>query len=143
MWCWLACRVLLKIVYMLTCRVLGLAVLLFRGDLAKDAELLVLRHENAVLRRHARRVRYEPADRAWFAALARLVPRARWAEVFPVTPATLLAWHRSLAAKKYDTSKRYKPGRADSPGHRPPCRPPGEGESAVGTPPDPRRTHKA
>jgi putative transposase len=45
--------VLLKIVYLLTGRVLGLAVLVFRGDLAKDAELLVLRHENAVLRRHA------------------------------------------------------------------------------------------
>jgi hypothetical protein len=69
--------VLLKIVYLLTCRVLGLAVLVFRGDLAKDAELLVLRHENAVLRRHAGRVRYEPADRAWLAALARLVPRRR------------------------------------------------------------------
>ena len=53
-------RVLLKIVYFLTCRVLGLAVLMFRGDRAKDAELLVLRHENAVLRRHVGRVRYEP-----------------------------------------------------------------------------------
>jgi hypothetical protein len=42
--------VLLKIVYLLTCRVLGLAVLVLRGDRAKDAELLVLRHENAVLR---------------------------------------------------------------------------------------------
>ena len=41
----MACRVLLKIVYLLTCRVLGLAVLVFRGDLAKNAELLVLRHE--------------------------------------------------------------------------------------------------
>ena len=102
---------LLKIVYLLTCRVLSLAVLVFRGDLAKDAELLVLRHENAVLRRHAGRVRYEPADRAWFAALARLVPRRRWAEVFPVTPATLLAWHRRLAARKYDTSNSRKPGR--------------------------------
>src|SRR5450631_4135059 len=93
------------------CRVLGLAVLVFRSDLAKDAELLVLRHENAVLRRHAGRVRYEPADRAWFTALARLIPRRRWAEVFPVTPATLLAWHRRLAASKYDTSKRRRPGR--------------------------------
>ena len=55
--------------------------------------------------------RYEPADQAWFTALARLIPRRRWAEVFPVTPATLLAWHRRLAAKKYDTSKRRKPGR--------------------------------
>ena len=102
---------LLKIVYLLTCRVLGLAVLVFRGDRAKDAELLVLRHENVVLRRYAGRVRYEAADRAWLAALARLVPRSRWAQVFPVTPATLLAWHRRLAARKYDTSKRRKPGR--------------------------------
>jgi putative transposase len=103
--------VLLKIVYLLTCRVLSLAVLAFRGDLAKDAELLVLRHENAVLRRHAGRVRYALADRAWLAALARLVPRRRWAGVFPVTPATLLAWHRRLVSGKYDTSKRRKPGR--------------------------------
>ena len=101
----------LKIVYLLECRVLSLAVLVFRGNLAKDAELLVLRHENAVLRRHVGRVRYESADRAWFAALARLVPRRRWGEVFPVAPATLLAWHRRLMARKYDTSKRRKPGR--------------------------------
>jgi putative transposase len=103
--------VLLKIVYLLTCRVLGLAVLVFRRDRAKDAELLVLRHENAVLRRHAGRVRYEPGDRVWLAALARRIPRQRWTEVFPVTPATLLAWHRQLAGSKYDTSKRRKPGR--------------------------------
>jgi putative transposase len=107
----LAGRVLLKIVYLLVRRVLGLAVLVFRRDLAKDAELLVLRHENAVLRRHAGRVRYQPADRVWFAALARLIPRRRWAEIFPVTPATLLAWHRKLAASKHDTSGRRKPGR--------------------------------
>ena len=102
---------LLKIVYLLIRRLLGLAVLVFRKDLAKDAELLVLRHENAVLRRHAGRVRYEPADRVWFAALARLIPRRRWTDVFPVTPATLLAWHRRLAARKYETSNRRKPGR--------------------------------
>ena len=102
---------LLKIVYLLVRRILGLAMLLFRRDMAKDAELLVLRHENVVLRRHAGRVRYEPADRVWFAALARLLPRRRWAEVFPVTPATLLAWQRRLAASKYDTSNSRKPGR--------------------------------
>ena len=102
---------LLKIIYVLTCRVLGAAVLVFRGDRAKDAELLVLRHENAMLRRHVGRVRYEPADRVWLAALARLLPLSRWAEIFPVKPATLLAWHRKLAAMKYDTSKRRKPGR--------------------------------
>ena len=103
---------LLKIVYLLTCRVLGLAVLVFRADRAKDAELHVLRHENAVLRRNVSRVRYDPADRVWFAAVARLLPRRRWAGIFPVTPATLLAWQRKLAGSKYDTS------------HRPPC---GEG----------------
>ena len=102
---------LFKIVYLLVRRILGLAVLISRSDLAKDAELLVLRHENAVLRRHAGRVRYGPADRVWLAALARLIPRRRWAAIFPITPATLLAWHRRLVAGKYDTSKRRTPGR--------------------------------
>ena len=81
---------------------------MFRGDRAKDAELLALRHESAVLRRHVGRVRYGPADRVWLAALARLIPRTRWSDVFPVTPATLLAWHRKLAAKKYDTSRQAR-----------------------------------
>jgi putative transposase len=49
----------------------------FGKDVAKDAELLVLRHENAVLRRHAGRIRYGPAGRVWFAALAPLLPRRR------------------------------------------------------------------
>ena len=102
---------LLKIVYLLVRRILSLAILAFREDLANDAELLVLRHENTVLRRHAGRIRYEPADRVWFAALAQLIPRRHWAGIFPVTPATLLAWHRKLAARKYDTSRRRKPGR--------------------------------
>jgi hypothetical protein len=107
----LAGRVLLKIVYLLVRRILSLAILVSREDLAKDAELLVLRHENTVLRRHAGRIRYEPADRVWFAALAQLIPRRHWAGILPVTPATLLAWHRKLAARKYDTSRRRKPGR--------------------------------
>jgi hypothetical protein len=92
--------VLLKIVYLLVRRILGLAVLAFRGDLAKDAELLVLRHENAVLRRHAGRIRYEQADRVWLAALARLIPRRHWAEIFPITPATLLDWHRKTGREQ-------------------------------------------
>jgi putative transposase len=103
--------VLLKIACLLMRWLFNLAALMIRGDQAKSAELLVLRHENAVLRRNAGRIRYEPADRAWFAVLARFIPRRRWAEVFPVTPATLLAWHRRLAARKYDTSKRRRPGR--------------------------------
>ena len=99
----------MKIVYLFMRWLFGLAVLVARGDRAKDAELLVLRHENAVLRRHAGRVQYGPADRAWFAALTRFIPRRRWAEAFPVAPAALLAWHRRLAARKYDTSRRRRP----------------------------------
>jgi putative transposase len=103
--------VLLKLACLLMRWFFSLAVLMSRGDQATSAELLVLRHENAVLRRNSGRIRYEPGDRAWFAVLARFIPRRRWAEVFPVTPATLLAWHRKLAARKYDTSKRRRPGR--------------------------------
>ena len=73
----------LKIIYLIVRLVAALAVLVFRGDLVKEAELLVLRHENAVLRRHAGRIWYEPADRVWFTALARLIPRGRWAGSFP------------------------------------------------------------
>jgi putative transposase len=103
--------VLIKIVCLLMRWSLSLAVLVVRGDGEKNAELLVLRHENAVLRRDVGRIRYEPGDRAWFAVLTRFIPRRRWAEVFPVAPATLLAWHRRLAARKYDTTRRRRPGR--------------------------------
>jgi len=107
----LAGRVALKISYLLMRRLFELVVLMLRGNRAKDAELLVLRHENTVLRWNADRIRNEPADRAWFAALASFIPRRQWARVFPVTPATLLAWHRRLVARKYDTSTRRRPGR--------------------------------
>ena len=90
----------LKIVYLLMRWLFGLVVLASRGDRAKDAELLVLRHENAVLRRNAGRVRYDADDRAWFVALAPFIPRRQWARVFPGTPATLLAWHRMPAARR-------------------------------------------
>src|SRR5450755_4010479 len=86
-------------------------MVLSRGQVSRDAELLVLRHENAVLRRQISRVRYQPADRLWLAALSRLVPRHRWGEVFPVTPATMLAWHRRLVARKWDYASRPGPGR--------------------------------
>ena len=81
---------------------LGCLMALARGEVPKDVELLVLRHENAVLRRQIGRVRYQPGDRLWLAALSRLVPRRRWGEVFMVIPATLLAWHRRLVARTWD-----------------------------------------
>jgi putative transposase len=83
--------VIISVVYLLVRCLLSCLTVLTRGRASKDAELLVLRHENAVLRRQISRVRYEPGDRLWLAAMSRLVPRRRWGEVFAVTPATLLA----------------------------------------------------
>jgi putative transposase len=129
----MAGRVLLKIVYVLGCRILGLIVVLSRGDQAASAEVLALRHENAVLRQHVGRVRYKPADRAWFAALTSMVSRRRWAEVFPVTPATLLAWHCRLTARKYETSGQRKPGpSSESAQYQAARTATGAGESAMG-----------
>jgi hypothetical protein len=102
---------LLSILYRFVRCLLGLTTVLMRRDLSKDAELLVLRHENAVLRYQVTRVHYTPADRAWLAALSRLLPRRRWAEVFPVTPATMLTWHRKLVSRKWDYTARRRPGR--------------------------------
>jgi len=104
--------VLLSIVYRLVrCR-FGLLAMLVRSDLSKDAELLVLRHENQVLRRQlSGRLRWDHADRLWLAALSRLVSRRRWPEVFPVTPATIVRWHRDLVARKWDYTSRRRPGR--------------------------------
>src|SRR5215471_11337230 len=64
---------------------LGSLMVLSRREASKEAELLVLRHENAVLRRQIGRVRYQPTDRLWLAALSRLIPRRLWGEVFAVT----------------------------------------------------------
>ena len=86
-------------------------VVLARSEVSNDTELLVLPHENAVLRRQVGKVRYQPGDRLWLAALSRLIPRHRWSEVFAVTPATLLAWHRRLVARHWDYTSRRRPGR--------------------------------
>jgi putative transposase len=105
--------VIISAVYLLVRCLLSCLTVLTRHQVSKDAELLVLRHENTVLRRQVGRVRYEPGDRLWLAALSRLVPRRRWAEVFAVTPATLLAWHRRLVTRKWDYTA------ADDPAGRP------------------------
>ena len=100
-----------SVVYLLARCLLGCLMVLARRGVSKDTELLVLRHQNAVLRRQIGRVRYQPADRLWLAALSRLIPKRRWGEVFAVTPATLLAWHRRLVARKWDYANRRRPGR--------------------------------
>jgi putative transposase len=69
--------VIISVIYLLVRCLLGCLTVVSRGQVSKDAELLVLRHENAVLRRQVGRVRYQPADRLWLAALSRLVPRRR------------------------------------------------------------------
>jgi putative transposase len=104
--------VLLSLLYRLVRCLFGLLAVVIRSDLSKDVELLVLRHENQVLRRQLRGcLRWDRADRLWLAALSRLVRRRRWPEVFPVTPATILRWHRDLVARKWDYADRRRPGR--------------------------------
>jgi transposase InsO family protein len=89
--------VLSRFAYLILCRSIQLLLLLARRDAAKDLEILVLRHQLAVLHRQAPRPRFEPADRAMLAAISRVLPRARWSCFF-VKPETLLRWHRRLVA---------------------------------------------
>lgn len=67
-----------KLAYLMLCRFIQLLVLLARGNNTKDLEILVLRHQLAVLRRQVSRPMLEPADRALLAALSRALPRSHW-----------------------------------------------------------------
>src|SRR3954465_2287025 len=89
-----------RLVYLLFCRTASWLVLLGRGSAAKDVELLVLRHEVAVLRRTNPKPRLDWTDRALFAALIRLLPKHLRAHRL-VTPGTVLRWHRRLVAAKW------------------------------------------
>ena len=90
----------LRLLYLLCCQVLQWLALLARSSAARDAELLLLRHEVAILRRQVTRPRVDWADRAVLAGLARLLPRPVWRGLF-VQPATLLRWHRDLVRRRW------------------------------------------
>ena len=98
----------LRLLYLIFWQVLGLLLLIGRTSATKDVELLVLRHEVAVLRRTNPRQRMDWADRVVFAALVRRLPRALRVHRL-VTPDTILRWHRRLVRRRWTYPNR--PGR--------------------------------
>ena len=95
----------LSLCYVVLRRVLQLAVLRLRSNDLKDLEIVVLRHELAILRRRTRRPAMTWTDRLFLAAASRFLPRARWRS-FIITPGTLLRWHRRLVAKRWTYAQR-------------------------------------
>ena len=95
----------LSVLYVAFQRILQLVSLLFRSADSKELEIVVLRHELAILRRQVHRPALRPADRWFLAAASRLLPRVKWS-LFLVTPATLLHWHRWMVAKHWCTPQK-------------------------------------
>ena len=100
---------LASLLYLARRRVIQLVVLRWRSRDFKELEIVVLRHELAILRRQVGRPALRPADRAFLAAASRFLPRQRWSSFF-VTPDTLLRWHRRLVARRW-TYPSQRPGR--------------------------------
>ena len=86
--------------YVVLQRVLQLVTLRFRSIEFRELEIVVLRHELAVLRRQVRRPSFTAADRVFLSAVSRLLPRCQWTS-FLVTPATLFRWHRRLVTWRW------------------------------------------
>jgi len=101
--------VLISLVYLLFRRALAVAALRLRSREFKELEIVVLRHELAVLRRQVARPRLEESDRVFLAAASRLLGRASRPSLF-VRPDTLLGWHRQLVRKRWTYAGR-RPGR--------------------------------
>jgi putative transposase len=101
----------LRFAYLAVLRVFGWLALLARSDRAKDAEILILRHQVAVLQRQIKNPRLSWADRAVLAALARLLPRGHLRELrLIISPRALLHWHARLVRRRW-TYPRRAPGR--------------------------------
>jgi hypothetical protein len=90
----------LRLIYVLISKLMGWTVLRTRSDTSKEIEILVLRHQLAVLRRRTPRPRISWTDRALIAALTRLLPARRHLGLL-VTPSTILSWHRQLLARHW------------------------------------------
>jgi transposase len=103
--------VIFSVVFQLTRCLLDCLMLLARREASKEAELLELGMKTRCCAGRSAGFRYQPADRLWLTTLSRLIPQRRWGEVFAVTPATLLAWHRRLYTRKWDYTSRRSSGR--------------------------------
>ncbi len=105
----------LRFVYLALLRMLGLLASLARSDLAKDAEILVLRHQVAVLQRRVKAPRLSWADRAILSALARQLPQRHRSQLrLIVSPRTLLRWHAAIVKRRWHYPHR-RPGRPPVP----------------------------